>query len=170
MSEVGDLYIGLMVGTSLDGIDVALVRIHHDGADRIELVSSDCTALEEPLRTRLQNLSLAKYDRVQDPIDELGSLHVETGRQLAGAVKQLLQNAGVEAGRVMAIGSHGVTVRHRPSLAFTMQIGDAAVLSSETGIDVVADMRAKDVALGGQGAPLAPAYHAFAYASKKTDR
>ena len=170
----GDLFIGLMSGTSLDGIDAVLVRIGEEGGAerRVRLMRSHFAPFEEDFRARLRRLSLADYgDR--NPIDELGSLHRELAVRFAEAVKGL---GGAAEGAVSAIGSHGVTVRHRPDAAggggvgFTLQLGDGATLAALTGIDVVADLRAMDVAVGGQGAPLAPAYHAFAYPSKSVER
>lgn len=155
-----DLFLGLMSGTSADGIDAALVRFDdRDGRLHAALLHGRTHAWRDDLRARLVELGQGG-----DPasLDELGQLDVQVGRAFADAANALLAEAGIAAARVRAIGSHGQTVRHRPALAhpFTMQIGDASVIAEATGIPTVADFRRRDVAAGGQGAPLLPALHA----------
>jgi anhydro-N-acetylmuramic acid kinase len=149
------LYLGLISGTSADGIDVALASF--DPAPRLH------GALTHPypddLRRRI--LDLAQGDG-RIALDELGALDVEISQHFAGAANRLLQRERIDAIAVAALGSHGQTVRHRPQQEppYTLQLGDANVIAELTGITTVADFRRRDVAAGGQGAPFAPAFHA----------
>lgn len=159
-----DLYIGLLSGTSIDGIDAALVRF----GPQPELVATHFVALPAALRTELLALCVPGAGE----IDRLGRADRELGRCFAGAVAGLLAGASVTTAQVRAIGSHGQTIRHRPAGAapFTLQIGDPNTLAVETGLPVVADFRRKDVALGGQGAPLVPAFHEAVFRRSGVDR
>jgi anhydro-N-acetylmuramic acid kinase len=157
---VGDaaaLYLGLISGTSVDGIDAALVSFEHG---RPQL----CGALTHPwpglLRERI--LAVAQGTSPID-LDGFGQLDVAIGRCFAQAAQHLLEDCGTAAVAVRAIGSHGQTLRHRPGgeFPFTLQLGDPTIIAEECGIDVVADIRRADVAAGGQGAPLLPAVHAM---------
>lgn len=149
------LYLGLMSGTSADGIDVALASF----APRPKLIAGLTHPYPRPLREAI--LRIAQGDG-QVALDELGALDVAIARTFADAALKLLREAGVTPRQVHALGSHGQTIRHRPSeaLPFTMQLGDANVIAEQTGILTVADFRRRDVAAGGQGAPLAPVFHA----------
>ena len=149
------LYIGLMSGTSADGIDVALASF----APRPRLIAGLTHPYARPLREAI--LRIAQGDG-HVALDELGTLDVAIARTFAEAALKLLGEAGVAPRQVHALGSHGQTIRHRPSAAmpFTMQLGDANVIAEQTGILTVADFRRRDVAAGGQGAPLAPVFHA----------
>jgi anhydro-N-acetylmuramic acid kinase len=162
-----ELFIGLMSGTSTDGIDAALLRFTDETP---ELVATLSAPFDKPLRGRLLGLAEARDDG--DAIDALGSLDAELGLALADACQALLKKAGVEAEGVRAIGSHGHTVRHRPDgpAGFTLQIGDANRIAAATGITTVADFRRRDIACGGQGAPLAPAFHAAVFHSDEEAR
>lgn len=155
MNKSTDLYLGLISGTSADGIDVALASF--DPSARLH--AGETIAYPRELRERI--LSLAQGDG-QIALDELGSLDVEVGRAFAGAAKHLIEKHAVDPSSVRAIGSHGQTVRHRPTGAapYTLQIGDPNVIAESTGIATVADFRRRDLAAGGQGAPLAPVFHA----------
>ncbi|HXP00239.1 MAG TPA: anhydro-N-acetylmuramic acid kinase [Luteibacter sp.] len=150
------LYLGLISGTSADGIDAALVRFT-DG--RPSLVAGLTHPWDETLRQRI--LAVAQ-DEIRLDLDAYGQLDVAVGRAFADAAQAVVRKAGVVASEVSAIGSHGQTIRHRPAgeLPFTLQIGDPSVIAERTGIDTVADFRRADVAAGGQGAPLVPAFHA----------
>ncbi len=163
-------YIGLMSGTSLDSIDAALVAI--DG-DHIQLLQALNHPLPEPLRSEL----LALTQPGPDEIERLGVADRELGIALAEAVQAVLATAGLSAADITAIGSHGQTLRHRPpgpernqNRAFTLQIGDPNTLAQHTGITTVADFRRRDVAAGGQGAPLAPALHRALFYSPQQHR
>ena len=105
-------------------------------------------------------------------LDELGRLDVQVAQAFADAALALLDDAGVTAAQVAAIGSHGQTLRHRPhaDAPFTMQIGDGSVIAERTGIATVADFRRRDVAAGGHGAPLVPAFHAALLRCADEDR
>ena len=151
------LYIGLISGTSADGIDAALVRFEHD---QPQLVHALTHAWPDTLRTQI--LRLAQDETTLD-LDAFGRLDIAVGQTFADAVDALLAQSGTPASSVHAVGSHGQTIRHRPSgeHPFTLQIGNASVIAERCGIDVVADLRSADVAAGGQGAPLLPAVHAM---------
>jgi anhydro-N-acetylmuramic acid kinase len=151
------LYLGLISGTSADGIDAALVRFD-DGRPQLQ------AALTHPWPTKLRADILAiAQDETRLDLDAYGRLDVAIGHCFADAAQALLERSGLASSAVRAIGSHGQTVRHRPNGAqpFTLQIGDASVIAERCGIDVVADFRRADVAAGGQGAPLLPAVHAM---------
>ncbi len=154
-------YIGLISGTSMDGIDAALVDIV-DG--RIGFVTGISTAYDAGLRARLVD-AIDHPDRTR--VDQIGELDVDLGVAFAEAALRLLDEAGISAGSIRAIGSHGQTVRHRADgpVPFTMQIADPNVIAARTGITTVADFRRRDVALGGEGAPLAPAFHGAMFAA-----
>ena len=153
------LFLGLISGTSADGIDAALVRFEPG----IQVVAT--RILEYPPDIRQRLLALTAAD-ARISLDEFGALDVAVGECFAEAALSLLTQTGVAANRVSAIGTHGQTVRHRPvgRYPFTLQIGDAAVIAERTGIRTVADFRRADLAAGGQGAPLAPAFHAAVFA------
>ena len=158
------LFLGLISGTSADGIDAALVRFTgHAHDSQCELVHGRTYAWPEAVRARL--IALGQGAAI-DSIDEIGTLDVRIGEHFAAAALQLADEAGIATGHVRAIGSHGQTVRHRPAGAgfdgvhpFTMQLGDAHVIAERSGITTVADFRRRDVAAGGHGAPLLPALH-----------
>lgn len=161
---MSELYIGALSGTSMDAVDAALVRF--DPLPR--LVSA--TGLPYPASLRAELTALATPGPGE--IDRLGQADVRVGRHFAAAIAALLAGAGVTKTSVRAIGSHGQTLRHRPRLEapFTLQIGDPNVIAVETGLPVVADFRRKDMALGGQGAPLVPAFHEAVFRSAHRDR
>ncbi|WP_375056382.1 anhydro-N-acetylmuramic acid kinase [Zobellella sp. DQSA1] len=149
-----DNYIGIMSGTSLDGIDAVLVET--DG-ERIRLRTRSGSPFEPGLRGRL----LALADGGTVTAREWGELDAELGRAYAGVVLQLLAESGRQASDIRAIGCHGQTIWHQPDgpLPFSLQLGDGNRLAAETGITTINDFRRKDMALGGQGAPLVPAFH-----------
>ncbi|HEY0721786.1 MAG TPA: anhydro-N-acetylmuramic acid kinase [Gammaproteobacteria bacterium] len=150
-----ELYIGLMSGTSMDAIDAVLVDF---GQPAPLLIDSLSTPLAPELRHRLAALANPGEDELQ----RLMGLDVIMGRAFASASRTLLERASVGAERVNAIGSHGQTVRHIPSgpTPSTCQIGDPNIIAEQSGITTVADFRRRDMAAGGQGAPLVPAFHA----------
>lgn len=148
----GQLYIGLMSGTSLDGVDAVLVDLHNDSP---RLLARHFI----PFSTALKDTLLALHTPAS------GELHsaCTTGNQLAeiyaAAVHDLLRQCDLSAHQISAIGCHGQTVRHRPELGYTVQLGNSARLAELTGICVISDFRSRDIAAGGQGAPLVPAFH-----------
>lgn len=146
-------YVGVMSGTSLDGLDVALIRQPRDGLPQLE--ASHYVPMPAALRAEL--LALCHSDT--DEIARAALAGNAWAQHAADAVLHLLHHAGVAAADVRAIGSHGQTIRHEPQRGFTVQIGNPALLAERTGICVVADFRRRDVAAGGQGAPLVPAFH-----------
>jgi anhydro-N-acetylmuramic acid kinase len=159
-------YLGLMSGTSMDAIDAALVDFD---ASPLRIIAASATAFDPQLKHRIAAV-LDSADRVA--LDEIGQIDVELGRAFADTALTLLRDAGVSPGQVTAIGSHGQTLRHRPDLPapFTWQIGDPNSIAEMTGITVVADFRRRDVAAGGQGAPLLPLFHDQVFRSSAADR
>lgn len=155
-----ELYIGLMSGTSLDAIDAVLTDL---APAMPQLIHSHNHPLPKALRTQL----LALCHSGDNEIERLGHADSLLGTVLAEAVAQLLIDSGVAATNIQAIGSHGQTVRHRPEAKpkFTLQIGDPNRIAEYTGITTVADFRRRDLAAGGQGAPLVPAFHAAAFST-----
>lgn len=152
--------IGLMSGTSMDGIDIALIRT--DGRGKVERGAALGIAYDAKFRDRLkQALEEAKTIRQREERpNTLADVERELTMRHASAVQDFLKKNNMLSAGVDVIGFHGQTVLHRPDQALTVQLGDGALLARETGIAVVHDMRANDMAHGGQGAPLIPAYHA----------
>jgi anhydro-N-acetylmuramic acid kinase len=148
-----ELYVGLMSGTSLDGIDAVLVDLE---AQTPRLGATHKEPLPETVRGRIESLMAGRAE-----LPALGELDVILGELFAAAVLGLLEQAQTPAQEIQAIGSHGQTLHHQPHGAhpFTLQIGDPNVIAERTGITTVADLRRRDMAAGGQGAPLVPAFH-----------
>lgn len=159
-----DAYIGLMSGTSMDAIDAVLVSFPHD---TIQIRATHLHPYPDTLRMRL-----ARAAQNQGTPDEIGELDHEMGALFSEAANALLAEANVPANSIRAIGSHGQTVRHQPygTARFSMQIGDPSLIAENTGITTVADFRRRDLAAGGQGAPLVPAFHAAYFGSDSEDR
>jgi anhydro-N-acetylmuramic acid kinase len=155
------LYIGLMSGTSMDGIDAVLLQIEPAPSGMQLRVAAD---REWPPALQ-QRLRRAAEDPEHVGLAELAELDTLVGVQLAQAAEGLLRAAALPAGSVRAIGTHGQTLLHRPrgEAPFTLQIGDPNIIAERLGIDVVGDFRRRDVAAGGEGAPLMPAFHAAAF-------
>ena len=153
-------YLGLISGTSADGIDAALVEFADDStAARPALRFARTYPWDPELRARLVALG---QEGASLTLDEVGGLDVAIGRAFAAAALAALADSGTAAADVTAIGSHGQTLRHHPhgALPFSLQLGCAATIAERTGITTVADFRRRDVAAGGHGAPLVPALHA----------
>lgn len=161
----GPFYLGLISGTSADGIDAALV----DFSSRMALVAA--RTFPYPADLREQVLHLSQRDATMS-LDAVGILDARIGDAFAAAAIALADEAGIELAAIRAIGSHGQTLRHRPDLPtpFTMQLGDASRIAERTGIATVADFRRRDIAAGGQGAPLVPAFHAALLHSASEER
>ena len=147
------LYVGLMTGTSLDGVDAVLADL---AGAQPRLIGHTHLALTAEMRKELLLLSSAGWDELH----RAAVVAQHLARSFANAVEDLLLSAQIEADQVRAIGVHGQTVRHRPEAGYTIQLNAPATLAELTGIDVVADFRSRDIAAGGQGAPLLPAFHA----------
>jgi anhydro-N-acetylmuramic acid kinase len=160
------LFLGMISGTSMDAIDAALVDFE---TAPLRVIATSATAFDAALKQRVASL-IDAADKVA--LDEIGQIDVEIGRAFGRAANSLLEKAGVRAGELVAVGSHGQTLRHRPDLAapFTWQVGDPNVIAEITGASVVADFRRRDVAAGGQGAPLLPVFHDQVFRSDAEDR
>ncbi len=157
-----DYFIGLMSGTSLDSIDAVIVSF----TPQFRLHASHSHPLPAELRQQILTLNHSGPDE----IDALGALDIALGRLFADAVQALLTSSGFYASQIRAIGSHGQTIRHRPEHHFSLQIGDPASIAERTGITTVADFRRRDLAAGGQGAPLVPAFHQALFGKPGQDR
>ena len=159
------LYVGLMSGTSLDGIDAALVDFSNSTPSLIH-------ALTAPMPEQLHSTLLTVCSAESIEYKTLAYLDVEIARLSAGAIKQLLQEAKVAHDNVTAIGSHGQTIFHYPEgdCPTTLQVGDPNVIAELTGITTVGDIRRRDVAAKGQGAPLVPALHQAVFSSDQENR
>ena len=160
---IRDLYVGLMSGTSLDGVDAILADF---SAKPFCILSHAHVPFDVGLRESLLALASPGFDE----IERAGTLGGILAHKYAHAVQLVLLRAGTQSGEVRAIGCHGQTIRHRPAQGFTLQIGNPALLAELTGIPVVADFRSRDLAAGGQGAPLVPAFHAVAFADSVENR
>jgi anhydro-N-acetylmuramic acid kinase len=160
------LYVGLISGTSMDAIDAVLVDFD---AAPLSLVAASATPFEPALKRRIAAIIDSQGNAA---LDEIGQIDVAVARAFAACSLELLRVAGAKPTDVTAIGSHGQTLRHRPDLAipFTWQVGDPNTLSEMTGITVVGDFRRRDVAAGGQGAPLLPVFHDQVFRSDAEDR
>jgi len=161
MTKPYSFYIGLMSGTSLDGIDAVLGKIVPNGQ------TSAVEAVSEPFAPELRKTLF----ELQAPGSNELHREKQAGNALALAyavvVTQLLKKANLRATDIAAIGAHGQTIRHQPHLgdfAYTHQTLNPALLAEKTGIDVIADFRSRDLAAGGHGAPLVPAFHAQQFA------
>ncbi len=167
-------YIGLMSGTSADGIDLALVEFDDnlsEQANGANLTASYYQAYDNDTQEKI----MALYNPGNNELDRAGSLDIELAKQFSKAIKELLVQENLTAAGITAIGCHGQTIRHRPIKSqyatnpFTLQIGCLQTLAVLTGIRVIGDFRTKDIALGGQGAPLVPAFHQAIFASNQND-
>ncbi|PWE42948.1 anhydro-N-acetylmuramic acid kinase [Pseudomonas prosekii] len=145
------LYIGVMSGTSLDGLDIALI----EQTSAIKLIATHYIPMPETLRAELLGLCASGPDEIAR-----SAIAQQNWVTLAAqGIHALLDQQHLKPADIRAIGSHGQTIRHEPARGFTVQIGNPALLTELTGITVVSDFRSRDVAAGGQGAPLVPAFH-----------
>lgn len=160
------LYIGLMSGTSADAIDAALVDLQSTP----QLIAQHTIQLPASIRQQIHALSLP----ANNEIDRMGLLDVQLGKLFAQTSLELLTKSGLGSAQIIAIGSHGQTIRHRPPGStegtFTLQIGDPNQIVELTGITTVADFRRRDMAASGQGAPLVPAFHRAIFHAPDKDR
>ena len=167
------LYAGLMSGTSVDGIDAALVDF---SGFQASLITSHSHSLPDIIKSRINELcnpaSQMQSSNKYDQIDLLGELHIQLGQLFAEALLTLIEKARVNKKDVIAVGSHGQTIRHRPNPQhpFSLQIADPNTIAERSGITTVADFRLRDMAAGGQGAPLVPAFHKAFFRSKEINR
>ncbi len=158
-------YIGLMSGTSVDGIDAVLTRIHQQS---ISIVTTYTHPFPQSIKANIERLCIPEHNE----IDILGETDTQLGKLYADAVNELIAHSEIKHHQITAIGSHGQTIRHRPALSspFTLQIGDPNQIAHLTGITTVADFRRRDMAAGGQGAPLLPLFHQHLFHSPDTKR
>lgn len=161
-----ELYIGLMSGTSIDSIDTALVSFDHSQPEITAYISEP---IPIEIKDRLHQVSLLSGSA---PLHEVTELDVLCGRLFAKAVQRLLERYDYDARQITAIGSHGQTIYHNPDSATpsSTQIGDPNIIAELTGITTVADFRRRDMAVGGQGAPLVPAFHQSVFHQEGEDR
>jgi len=164
-SSTPELYIGLMSGTSMDGIDAALVDF--SGAQP-ELIATH----NHHWPDEIQQALLAARDIPDEQLSSLASLDLQAAEIFADACFELLKNTSYQAQDIIAIGNHGQTIRHRPDIdnPFSLQIGNAQKLAAITGIDVISDFRTADIKACGQGAPLAPAFHQAVFQNNNNNR
>lgn len=150
-----ELYIGLMSGTSIDGIDAALVNLR---GNNVELIAFEYLPFSFDLQDELHRLS---SPNALISLQNYGEMDSRLGHWFAHAVETLLHKQKLNASDIIAIGSHGQTIYHSPSgqYPFSLQIGDPNCIAEQTGITTIADFRRRDLAVGGQGAPLVPAFH-----------
>jgi anhydro-N-acetylmuramic acid kinase len=155
---MSELYLGLMSGTSIDGVDAVLADINDTSC---QVLHAATTAFPAPLLARLSRI----VEVPQTTLRELGALDHALGEFFADCALDLVQRSGVPLSAIAAIGHHGQTIFHQPTgpERFTMQIGDPNVVAAKTGIVTVADFRRLDMACGGQGAPLVPAFHVWRF-------
>ena len=173
------LFLGMISGTSADGIDVAIARFHDSNIDahrvpHAEVLFGRTYPWDHDLRAQL--IELGQHAPALT-LDQIGTLDVRIGAAFADAAAQAIRDSGVDRTQIAAIGSHGQTLRHRPNgmdndgrHPFTLQLADANLIAETTGILTVADFRRRDVAAGGHGAPLLPALHAALLSSQDEDR
>ncbi|MDX9740380.1 MAG: anhydro-N-acetylmuramic acid kinase [Gammaproteobacteria bacterium] len=161
--SASDLYVGLMSGTSMDGVDAALVDFA-DEAPRLLAFRSE--PYPAPLRRRLLQLAQG----TDDELARTAQLDAELGRLFAQATLAVIDQGRVRRRAVSAIGSHGQTLRHFPKIPSSLQIADPNIIATATGITTVADFRRRDMSVGGQGAPLAPAFHEILFRVRSRTR
>ncbi len=162
---MSELFLGMISGTSLDGVDAVLAEV---GDADFRILGAATTPFPEPLHARLHALVVTPHTSLRD----FGALDVAVGRFFADCALNLISAAGHKPDEIAAVGSHGQTVFHEPNgrEPFTMQIGDPNVIAAVTGITTAADFRRLDVALGGQGAPLVPAFHSWRFRDPNQER
>lgn len=159
-------YIGVMSGTSLDAIDVALIET--SPTDQPKLIAQHSAEFAVELQTSLKDLIRSQHCQ----LIQLGELDVQLGHAYADAINLLLVSSGMSAPQIDGIGCHGQTIFHSPdsNYPFSMQIGNGNVIAEKTGITTVCDFRQRDIINGGQGAPLVPAFHAALFRSDSENR
>ena len=159
-SASSSLYIGLMSGTSLDGVDGVLASLPDDGQPMATLATA-YVPFPQDLRAALMALQANGENELQREALAANQL----ANHYAQCVAQLLEKSAIPAAYIRAVGVHGQTIRHRPELGYTRQTNNPSLLAELCGIDVIADFRSRDVAAGGQGAPLVPAFHQAVFGS-----
>jgi anhydro-N-acetylmuramic acid kinase len=158
-------FLGLISGTSVDGVDAALCEF---GNHKCEVFKARTFAYPPAIKARIEALIGAQQAR----LDEVGAIDIAAGRFFADCALALIKSSGLETAAVRAIGHHGQTIWHQPDSPepFSWQIGDPNSVAAITGIDTVADLRRLDMAVGGQGAPIVPAFHRWLFSSDEQPR
>ena len=161
-----ELYIGLMSGTSLDGIDAALVEFKNN---QVQLVAFEYQPFPDAIKNQLEQISDAN---AMVFLQDYGAMDTRMGLLFAQIIETLLAKASIPATAIRAVGSHGQTIYHEPNtdLPFSLQIGDPNIIAEKTGITTIADFRRRDIAAGGQGAPLVPAFHQAVFSHETEHR
>lgn len=156
-------FIGLMSGTSLDGVDTVICSIK--SSHEFSLLDAETYPIPNKLKQHLLTLS---QERHSDELDRYAELDVQVGRLFAHCCQSLLKKNNIDPECISAIGSHGQTLRHYPDSQYptTLQIGDPNIIAQNTGITTIADFRRRDMAAGGQGAPLVPPFHQALFSPK----
>jgi anhydro-N-acetylmuramic acid kinase len=162
---MSELYLGIMSGTSLDAIDAVV-------ADFTSLPPKLIACHTHPLPDKIRSKIIELHQTGVNELERMAQLDIQLGRLFAEAVMLLLEQIPSLPHGIQAIGSHGQTIRHQPAgnPPYTLQIGDPNIIAQLTGITTVADFRRRDIAAGGQGAPLVPAFHAACFHSSDEDR
>lgn len=155
------IYIGVMTGTSMDGIDIVAASF-----EPLKLHATLTIPFDTELKDELMSLTLPG----DNEIDRMGKADVTLARKIAKGINQLIKKNNLDRKTIKAIGSHGQTIRHRPQDGFTLQLGDPNLITEITKIPVVSDFRRRDLAAGGQGAPLVPAFHQAIFQHETRDR
>lgn len=155
------IYIGVMTGTSMDGIDIVAASF-----EPLQLHATFTIPFEQDLKDELMALTLPS----DNEIDRMGKADVALAKLIGHGINELIQNNKLDRKKIRAIGSHGQTIRHRPEDGFTLQIGDPNIITEITQIPVISDFRRRDMAAGGQGAPLVPAFHQSLFQHEQIDR
>ncbi len=161
-----EIYIGLMSGTSLDAVDAALVEFLPE--NKINIIGTH----SRPIPAKLKAEILALCTPGPNGVYRMGRTDIELGNEFSCCVAELIQKNQIALEHIVAIGSHGQTIRHMPNedVPFTIQIGDPNIITKVTGITTVADFRRRDMAYGGQAAPLSPAFHQYLFQVDKQNR
>ncbi|MGS0741310.1 anhydro-N-acetylmuramic acid kinase [Glaciimonas sp. GG7] len=162
------IFIGLMSGTSLDGIDGIMASFSND--DKKQHLATTLASAYMPFSAALRRELMSLQSGGDNEIEREALVANTLATHYAACVERLLVDAGLRADQIRAIGVHGQTIRHRPELGFTRQTNNPALLAELTGIDVIADFRSRDIAAGGQGAPLVPAFHQAMFADPTETR
>ncbi len=165
ISHMNELFIGLMSGTSLDGMDAVLVNFGEKSQD-IKIIGHSYVPYEDKLKMALLGLHSPNTNELEESL-VIGNI---VSKKAYEAIEALLKKTNVVSKDIRAIGFHGQTIRHQPQKGFTLQIGNPALLAELTNINVIADFRSRDVAASGQGAPLVPAFHQEIFSHPTTYR
>lgn len=154
-------FIGLMSGTSMDGVDCVIANF---ASGQLQLVATHSEPIPDLIKHQALQVSLGKGS---EPFTDIATLDVQFGHLFARSVNHLLQKANLQPSQIAAIGSHGQTIWHQPRgpNPFSLQIGDPNIIAKSTGITTIADFRRADIALGGQGAPFVPPFHQWLFAA-----